>query len=135
MKVPDPGALKKALSKNKYVLLVLCAGLGLLLLPKRASEPAFSVSNAPEPSAVGLPMAASGIPLDTECTRIAAVLREINGVGEAGVLLSSNGCVVVCTGADSPAVRLDVTNAVAAYTGLGSNEICIIKMKSGGSEK
>ena len=53
----------------------------------------------------------------------------------AEVLLSSNGCVVVCTGADSPAVRLDVTNAVAAYTGLGSNEICIIKMKSGGSEK
>ena len=56
-------------------------------------------------------------------------------IGEAEVLLSSNGCVVVCTGADSPAVRLDVTNAVAAYTGLGSNEICIIKMKSGGSEK
>lgn len=135
MKVPDPGALKKALVKNKYVLLVLCAGLGLLLLPKRASEPAFSASNAPEPSPAGLPMAASGIPLDTECTRIAAVLREINGVGEAEVLLSANGCVVVCAGADSPAVRLDVTNAVAAYTGLGSNEICIIKMKSGGSEK
>ena len=129
MKVPDPGALKKALVKNKYVLLVLCAGLGLLLLPKRASEPAFSASNAPEPSPAGLPMAASGIPLDTECTRIARLLQAITGVGEAEVLLSSNGCVVVCAGADSPAVRLDVTNAVAAYTGLGSDKIRVLKMR------
>ena len=129
MKALDLSALTKALAKNKYVLLVLCAGLGLLLLPKRASEPAFSASNAPEPSPAGLPMAASGIPLDTECGRIAALLGAIRGVGAAEVLLSSNGCVVVCEGADSPAVRLEVTNAVAAYTGLGSDKISVIKMK------
>ena len=133
MKSPDLGALTRALAKNKYVLLVLCVGLGLLLLPKRTSESARSAAGTPEPAAAGLPMAASGIPLDTECTRIARLLQAIAGVGEAEVLLSSNGCVVVCTGADSPAVRLDVINAVAAYTGLGSNKICIVKM--GGSEK
>ena len=47
----------------------------------------------------------------------------------AAVLLSASGCVVVCAGADSPAVRLDVTNAVAAYTGLGSDKISVMKMK------
>ena len=127
MKGPDLGALTKALAKNKYVLLVLCVGLGLMLLPRRTAETSYSETAAP--AATGMPMAASGIPLDAECGRIAALLRSIRGVGEAEVLLSSNGCVVVCTGADSPAVRLDVTNAVAAYTGLGSDRISVMKMK------
>ena len=127
MKGPDLGALTKALAKNKYVLLVLCVGLGLMLLPRRTAETDYSAAAAP--TATGMPMAASGIPLDAECGRIAALLRAVRGVGEAEVLLSSNGCVVVCTGADSPAVRLDVTNAVAAYTGLGSDRISVMKMK------
>ena len=137
MKGPDLGALTKALAKNKYVLLVLCVGLGLMLLPRRTSETALSTagSAAADTGARGNPLAASGIPLDTECGRIAALLRAIRGVGEAEVLLSANGCVVACTGADSPEVRLDVTNAVAAYTGLGSDKIWIVKMNSGGSEK
>ena len=135
MKDPDHGALAKALAKNKYVLLVLCVGLGLLLLPRRSAETGLYASSAAAPAATGMPMAASGIPLDAECGRIAALLRCVRGVGEAEVLLSANGCVVACAGADSPAVRLDVTNAVAAYTGLGSDKICIVKMNSGGSEK
>ena len=134
MKGPDLGALAKALAKNKYVLLVLCVGLALLLLPRRSAETGLYASSA-APAATGMPMAASGIPLDAECGRIAALLRCVRGVGEAEVLLSANGCVVACAGADSPAVRLDVTNAVAAYTGLGSDKICIVKMNSGGSEK
>ena len=133
MKGPDLGALTKALAKNKYVLLVLCAGLALLLLPRRAADGAGSAEAAYE--AVGTPLAASGIPLDAESERIAALLGRIRGVGEARVLLSASGCVVVCAGADSPAVCLDVTNAVAAYTGLGSDKICIFKLTMGGSEK
>ena len=129
MKGPDLGALMKALAKNKYVLLVLCLGLGLMLLPRRSAQTDYSTASAAAPAATGMPMAASGIPLDAECGRIAALLRAVRGVGEAEVLLSSNGCVVVCTGADSPAVRLDVTNAVAAYTGLGSDKIRVMKMK------
>ena len=135
MKTADLGALTKALAQNKYVLLVLCVGLGLLLLPRRASEPAVSAP-VQAPAAAGDPLAASGIPLDAECGRIAALLRAVRGVGEAEVLLSANGCVVACAGADSPAVRLDVTNAVAAYTGLGSDKICIVKINdSGGNGK
>lgn len=39
------------------------------------------------------------------------------------------GAVVLCSGADSAAVRLDVVNAVSSVTGLGSDKISVIKMK------
>lgn len=39
------------------------------------------------------------------------------------------GAVVVCDGADSASVRLRVTQAVSALTGLGSDKISVIKMK------
>ncbi len=134
MKEIDLSALTKALSKNRYVLLILCVGLGLLLLPRRADGTGEA---APQSAASGMPMAASGIPLDTECTRISALLRTVRGVGDAEVLLSAQGCVVICEGADSAAVRLDVTNAVAAHTGLGSDKICVMKMMkiSGGNAR
>ena len=133
MKGLDLGALKKALTKNKYVLLVLCAGLALLLLPKRGGV-AESASAEAQTHSAGTPMAASGIPLDAECGRIASLLRAVRGVGSAEVLLSAEGCVVVCEGADSAAVRLNVTNAVTAYTGLGSDKICVLKKGIGDPE-
>lgn len=40
------------------------------------------------------------------------------------------GAVVVCEGADSPAVKLDLIRAVSSLTGLGSDKISVIKMKS-----
>ncbi len=130
MKSLDLTAFTKALAKNKYVLLALCLGLGLLLLPRRsagAAETAATAAAAPAQSR-GDPLAVSGIPLGEESGRLAALLRSIRGVGEAEVLLSSGGCVVVCRGADSPAVRLAVTSAVAAYTGLGSDKISVYPM-------
>jgi len=39
------------------------------------------------------------------------------------------GCVVVCQGADSDRVRLTVTQAVCALTGLGSDRVTVAKMK------
>lgn len=39
------------------------------------------------------------------------------------------GAVVVCEGADSPTVKLAVTQAVSRVTGLGSDSICVLKMK------
>ena len=39
------------------------------------------------------------------------------------------GAVVLCSGADSAVVRLDVVNAVSSVTGLGSDKISVIKMK------
>lgn len=37
------------------------------------------------------------------------------------------GAVIVCQGADSASVRLSVTNAVSAFTGLGSGKIIVLK--------
>lgn len=42
---------------------------------------------------------------------------------------SYRGAVVVCQGADSPAVRLAVVEAVANATGLGTDNITVLKMK------
>ena len=39
------------------------------------------------------------------------------------------GAVVVCQGADNPSVRLQITQAVSKITGLGADEICVLKMK------
>lgn len=39
------------------------------------------------------------------------------------------GAIVVCQGADSPAVRLAITQAVSKITGLGTDNICVLKMK------
>ena len=121
MKTLELSTLIGVLKKNRFILAALCLGLMLLLLPKSRSEAGKEGS--------GDPMAASGIPLDTEGRRIAELLARIEGVGETEVLLSGNGAVVVCRGAASPDVRLKVTNAVAAYTGLGSDKITVMKMK------
>ena len=39
------------------------------------------------------------------------------------------GAIIVCQGADSPAVRLAVTQAVSKITGLGADSICVLKMQ------
>lgn len=39
------------------------------------------------------------------------------------------GAIVVCEGADSPTVKLAVMQAVSRITGLGSDSICVVKMK------
>ena len=40
------------------------------------------------------------------------------------------GALIVCDGADSAVVRLQVTQCVSALTGLSSNQISVIKMKN-----
>jgi len=39
------------------------------------------------------------------------------------------GAIVVCEGADSPSVKYAVAQAVAKITGLGTNDICVLKME------
>ena len=52
----------------------------------------------------------------------------MEGVGEAQVIISDNGVVVVCRGAENAAVRLDIIRAISAYTGFGSDRITILKL-------
>lgn len=53
---------------------------------------------------------------------------------EAGLISQINGpiyqgAVVLCQGADDPQVRLAITEAVSKITGLGANQIAVLKMK------
>ncbi len=122
MKTVEKNTLLHTLAANKYVIVVILLALALLLLPegKKAEETAQSTGDALE---------ATGVPLSTEGERLETLLAEIATVGRARVLLSKNGAVVVCDGAELATVRLDVTNAVMAYTGLGSDKISVMKMK------
>ena len=73
-----------------------------------------------------------------------SVSRELAECGEKTLVLSSGGgekvvdlyfmhpqylgAVIVCEGADSAQVRLQVTQAVSAFTGLGSDRITVLSM-------
>ena len=95
------------LERFKYPLLVLLVGVLLMLLPlspaKKEEEPAGE-------------------------TRLEQILSCSRGVGQARVLLSENGVVVVCRGADDAEVRLDMIRAIRSYTGFGSDKITILKL-------
>ena len=95
------------LERYKYPLLVLLVGVLLMLLPlspaKKEEEPAGE-------------------------TRLEQILSCSRGVGQARVLLSENGVVVVCRGADDAEVRLDMIRAIRSYTGFGSDKITILKL-------
>lgn len=114
----------KKLAANKYVLIVLLLGLVLLLLPNSSEK-----KSAAQAEYTADALEATGVSLETEGGKLEALLSQIQGVGRAEVLLSKNGAVVVCDGADLATVRLDVTDAVMSYTGLGSDKISVMKMK------
>ena len=122
MKTLDLSRITALVTKNKYVLLVLALGLVLVLLPSGKGEGGYSAG-------VGSDLESSGIPMDTEGERIADFLSAIEGVGCCRVLLSAEGAVVACEGAENAGVKLCVINAVSAYTGLGSDKISVIKLK------
>ena len=108
-------ALADAFGRYKYALLVAAVGLVLLLWPSGSGS--AGTERTAYASRTG----------ETEQERLAALLSHMEGVGRSEVLLSDKGAAVVCQGADSASVRLDVTNAVRCYTGLGADEIVIFK--------
>lgn len=71
---------------------------------------------------------------DTGKTKIETVIVTDSQRNEAGLISQVNppkylGAIVVCQGADRPAVKLAITQAVAKITGLGMDQICVLKMK------
>ncbi len=122
MRTIDMSSTVQKLSKNKYVLMVFALGMLLILLPSSSKKNENSGNTV-------YTLEATGVSLATESGKVADIMSEIDGVGRAEVLLSRNGAVIVCDGADSAKVRLLVTNAVMAYTGLGSDKIWVVKMK------
>ena len=97
------------LERFKYPLLVLLAGVLLMLLPLSPSTPKAEAE-------------------DSSNRQLEQILSCSRGVGEARVLLSDSGVVVVCKGADDAAVRLDMIRAIRSYTGFGSDKITILKL-------
>lgn len=61
----------------------------------------------------------------------------VSGGGEGGVVVTQErypqyrGALVVCEGGGSDSVRLQVTEAVAALTGLGTDRIAVVRWHSG----
>lgn len=96
------------LAKYKYPLIVLIVGLVLLLIPSGSTK-----------------SSTDGVSNDDE-QRLAAILESSRGVGNASVLISEHGAVVVCDGAADPEVKLSVIKSVEAYTGLGCDEIQVL---------
>jgi len=93
--------------KFKYPLLVLALGLVLLMLPTGGEKSS---------------------PVKDSDTLLQSVLSCSDGVGEAKVIISDKGVVVVCSGADNADVRLDIIRAIGSYTGFASDKITVLKM-------
>ena len=72
---------------------------------------------------------------DGNSTKQETVLISDSQRAEYGLVSQINpptylGAIVVCEGADSATVKLAVTQAVAKITGLGTDNICVLKMES-----
>ena len=98
--------MAEKLDNVKYPLGVLVIGGVLMLLPSGGSSADGASEEEP----------------------MAQLLSSTQGVGESRVLISENGVVVVCQGAEKAGVRLDIIRAVSSYTGFTSDKITILKM-------
>lgn len=98
--------LTEKLDQFKYPLLMLLIGIALMLLPVSPR----TQKSAPQPE-------------------LAELLSQAQGVGEARVLISDEGVIVVCDGADDAEVRWEILEAVRSYTGFAADKICILRSK------
>lgn len=93
------------LKKYRILIIALLVGILFLAMPTHSKE----------------------ISADTEDARFALALRQTEGVGNAEVLISESGVVIVCDGADNAEVKLTVIKAAEAYTGFTSDKIQVLK--------
>lgn len=153
------GKLTAYLTKYRYFILALLAGIVLLVLPE-------------QPRAQDLPQTAAAEPGKDLQQQLEEILVKMEGVGKVQVLLTEasgtntiyqvdenrnqtnldtvvvmnsqreetglikqvippqyRGAVIVCQGADRAGVRLAVVEAVKSVTGLSSDCIAVLKMK------
>lgn len=96
-----------SIKKYRFLILAAVLGLVLLLLPSHSSEKNTDTGDE---------------------LRLERILENTDGVGETCVLLSENGVVVVCEGADRADVRLTVMKAAGAFTGFTTDKIQILKL-------
>lgn len=154
MKRNESGGPPEKLLKNKYALLLLAAGLLLLLLPSGGSSkktdsaqlelPAFSVTDEEKRLASVLTQIDGVGRVSVLLSVEGSAQRQLAQSEDKTLVVSENGnesvvdlhyvnptykgAVVVCDGADDAKAKLAVVSAVESYTGLGSDQITVMKM-------
>ncbi len=145
--------LGETLLQYRYAALVLLVGIGLMLIPtgeKKEAAPTIPVTEERQTLTVQLEEILTSIKgvgrvevlltlesgpqtvyrVDEDGTVIITGGDRIqDGLVEKELSETYRGAVVVCQGADSPAVQLAVIQAVANVTGLGTDRIVVLKMK------
>lgn len=148
--------ITQKLLKYKYALLVLAIGIVLMLLPTsvKQEETVTQVQTETENSQdisdeleeilskiegvgqvkVMLTLAAGEQTVyqtdaDGDTVIVSNADRAEEGLTEQVLSPTYLGAIVVCQGADSAAVRLNVVEAVAKVTGLSTDRISVLKMK------
>ncbi len=113
--------LRRAAGKYKYAVAVGLLGVLLMLLPSGGSRSPRAAPDAPEGRA------------DVRA-EMEAALSAFDGVGRLRLVLTGDaesgrwtGALVVCEGGDGAAVRLRLTQALTALTGLPSDKIAIVR--------
>ena len=154
-----PDKLTKLLSKYRYPLCILLIGIVLMLIPAteqdNSPQPESVISEVPEVTVeerlskllssisgagrveVLLSYGAGEQTVyheDTDSEHRSAVIVTDGERNETALISRVDppqflGAIVVCQGADSAAVRLAIVEAVSKYTGLGADEIAVLKMK------
>lgn len=71
---------------------------------------------------------------ESNTSRIDTVILTDTDRNQSGMIKQINpaiykGAIIVCQGAESPAVKLAIMDAVSKITGLRADQICILKMK------
>lgn len=142
--------------KNKYALIVLGVGLLILLLPtgksktpetteKELTVPMFSLESEEERLRQQLGKIQNAGKVSVLLSVEGSVSRTLAESGEETLVVSQKngeqvvelyyvnptymGAVIVCQGASAPEVRLEITRAVSAFTGLGADKIRVIQMQ------
>lgn len=141
--------------KYKYAIAVIAIGAGLMLWP--AGQRTAVAEAAPSPDLQAELQTVLGkingvgevwvlLTPESDGKRILASDRKVSFRGDsdysesAETVLTQNapfvtrteyptyrGALIVCEGADSPSVRLSVTTAVTALTGLPANRVAVVK--------
>lgn len=153
----DKGKGKFKLSsilKNKYALILLAVGLVILWWPSgnkseetsdgELTAPTFSITQEEDRLETQLAKIKGTGRVSVLLSVRGSVSRELADGEEGPLVVSENGkekvielyyvnpeylgAVIVCDGADSADVRLKVTKAVSAFTGLGMDKITVIGM-------
>ena len=65
----------------------------------------------------------------TDTVMITASDRSTTGLIKQIIPETYLGAIVICSGADEPVVQLSIVEAVSKLTGLGANQISVLKMK------